>query len=162
MRGIIVTLTMLMVSVIDAHGQVIPPPLPQRQPEPGDTIKAPPFRTQPPVSPIGAALRSLLLPGWGQSIPGRRVTGAAFIFWEGVTLTMTVKSGHQLEYQKSVGAETVDSKRQELQDWAVLLAFNHLLAATEAFVAAMLWDFPVELEATATSERVSAGLRVYF
>lgn len=83
---------------------------------------------------------------------GRRATGAVFIFWEGVTLTMTLKSLHQLHYQEAIGAETVEGKRQEVQDWAVLLVFNHLMAAAEAFVAAELWDFPAELEVQALSQ----------
>lgn len=123
----------------------------------------PQFRIEPPVSPLGAMWRSLLLPGWGQAILGRRVTGAAFIFLEGVTVTMTVKSLHQLAYQEDTAAETVDDKRQEVQDWAVLWGFNHLLAGAEAFVGALLWDFPTELEARRLPNGATGvGLRVYW
>ena len=145
-----------------SQAQVIPqrPLVQQRQRE--DTVKVPKFRSEPPVSPLSAALRSLLLPGWGQSVLGRRVTGAVFVVWEGLTLWMTVKSSHQLVYQKRIGAETIDGKRQEVQDWAVLLAFNHLLSAAEAFVSANLWDFPVDLELRALPQGVGAGLSVRF
>lgn len=143
--------------------QVPPPPPSGQQPQPEDTVKVPRFRVEPPVSPLGATWRSLLLPGWGQSILGRRVTGAAFIFWEGITLTMTIKSAHQLHYQESIGSDTIDDKRKELQDWAVLLAFNHLLAAAEAYVAALLWDFPAELEMrTLPTGGLAAGVKVSF
>jgi hypothetical protein len=117
----------------------------QQPPSPEDTVKVPQFRVEPPVSPLCATWRSLLLPGWGQSILGRRLTGAVFVFWEGLTLGMTLKSVQQLRYQEQVGAETVEDKRQEIQDWAVLLAFNHLVAAAEAYVSAQLWDFPGSL-----------------
>lgn len=141
----------------------VPQPPPQRRPSPRDTIKVPQFRIEPPVSPLGAMWRSLLLPGWGQAILGRRVTGATFIFLEGVTVTMTVKSLHQLAYQEDTDAETVDDKRQEVQDWAVLWGFNHLLAGTEAFVGALLWDFPTELEARRLPNGATGvGLRVYW
>ena len=40
-----------------------------------------PFRVRPPVSPMGAMLRSLLLPGWGQSVLNRRGTGAFFVLF---------------------------------------------------------------------------------
>ncbi len=103
----------------------------QAQPQPQDTIEVEVFRVEPPVSPMGALWRSLLLPGWGQAALGRRVTGAFFVFWEGVTLGMTIKSAHQLSFQESTDAETVEAKRQEVQDWAVLLAFNHLMAGAE-------------------------------
>ena len=119
-----------------------------------DTTKVEPFRVRPPVSPLGAMARSLLLPGWGQSVLHRRVTGAVFVFWEGITLGMTLKSAHQLQYLKRADAtkpeadrdqELIDAKGEEIQDWIVLLAFNHLFSAAHAYVAANLWDFPQEI-----------------
>ncbi len=107
----------------------------------------------------------MLVPGWGQAILGRRGTGAFFVFWEGLTLTMTLKSAHQLSYQKRTGVETetVDAKRQELQDWIFLLVFNHLLAGTEAFVAAQLWDFPADLEPRALADgSIGFGVNLYW
>ncbi len=162
MRVLIVAF-LLLAPALSVDAQVIPtqPPT-QRRPQPGDTIPVPLFRVEPPISPLGAAWRSFLVPGWGQAVLGRRVTGAAFIVWEGITLTMTMKSAHQLSYQKRIGAETVDSKREEVQDWAVLLAFNHLLAAVEAYVAAQLWDFPAELGAEPTPNGVAAAVRIRF
>ena len=150
-----------------SYAQVRPPPAGQQpqqrqRPEPEDTIPVPPFRYEPPVSPLGALGRSMLIPGWGQAVLGRRGAGAFFVFWEGLALTMTVKSAHQLSYQESIDAETVESKREELQDWIVLLAFNHLVAGVEAFVAANLWDFPAELEGRALPGGGSGlGLRVH-
>lgn len=124
-----------------------------------DTVKVPAFRVPPPVSPFGALWRSMLVPGWGQSILGRRVTGAVLVVWEGVALTMTVKAAHQLSYAEETNAVTIAAKRQEVQDWAVLLAFNHLLAGIEAFVSANLWDFPGELHGQPLSQdRVGVGL----
>lgn len=72
-----------------------------------------------------------------------------FVFFEGLTLAMWVKSLHQDSYLKGTNAdaETLDSKEAEIEDWLVLLIFNHLLAGTEAYVSANLWDFPAELEA---------------
>ena len=100
----------------------------------------------------------MLLPGWGQSILQRRVTGAFFVAWEGLALTMTLKSIHQLDYLRTVASEDdtesierVESKEAEVQDWAVLLVFNHLIAGVEAFVSAQLWDFPEELRVRAPS-----------
>jgi hypothetical protein len=119
----------------------------QRQPE--DTIPVPPFRHDPPVSPTNAMVRSFILPGWGQATLGRRGAGGVFVFFEGLTLTMWVKSLHQQDYQERVAAddETQESKTAEVEDWLVLLVFNHLLAGLEAYVSANLWDFPTELEA---------------
>jgi hypothetical protein len=128
-----------------------PPQQQQQRPDPSDTIPVPPFRFEPPVSPFGAFARSALLPGWGQAVLGRRGTGVFFVFWEGLSLTMTVKSVRQLHYQESIGVhpDSLDNKRAEVEDWFVILVFNHLVAGAEAFVSAHLWDFPAELAAKA-------------
>lgn len=165
MRVVMLATLVGLAGVSTAPAQVVPSPPAQQQPQPADTVKVPPFRVERPVSPLGAMWRSLLVPGWGQAALDRHVTGAVFIFWEGLTLTMTVKSAQQLAYQERIGLETeaLDAKRQEVQDWAVLLVFNHLMAGAEAFVAANLWDFPTELEARALPEgRVGVGVRVVF
>ena len=146
-----------------ANGQIpiMRPPMPSRTP--GDTVTVPLFRVEPPVSPLGAFWRSTLVPGWGQAILGRRVTGAFFVFWEGVTLGMTLKSIHQRNYQERTNSPSLEAKRQEVQDWAVLLVFNHLMAGMEAFVASLLWDFPAELDAQANaSGGVDIGLSLSF
>ena len=58
---------------------------------------------------------------------------------------MTVKSKHQLGYMERAGHEAAEAKREEYQDWLVLLVFNHLFSGAEAFVGANLWDFPDEI-----------------
>jgi hypothetical protein len=152
-----------------AAAQFTPPTSPPRGTRPdsaqaADTIPVPPFRVPPPISPLGAFARSFLIPGWGQAVLGRRVTGAFFVFWEGLTLTMTVKANYQLGYLKSVNdTARISAKRQEIQDWAVLLVFNHLMAGAEAFVSSYLWDFPVELEERALpGGRIGIGARVRY
>lgn len=161
MRALIVAAWLVIAGAGTARAQV-PAPQP-RQPQPSDTVKVPPFRVQPPVSPMGAMWRSLVLPGWGQAILDRRATATWFIFFEGITMVMTIKSLHQLDYQEAIGAPTVDDKRQEVQDWAVLWVFNHLLAAAEAFVSANLWDFPADLESRQLPSRdVGMGIGIRF
>ena len=167
MRGVALLFVLLLTTASALPAQIIPtrPPTQQQQqpPDPADTIPVPAFREEPPVSPGGAALRSLILPGWGQSITGRRVTGAVFIFWEGLTLTMTLKSLHQKDYLERTGAENAEDKGGEVQDWWILLAFNHLLAAAEAYVSTHLWDFPAGI----TTEELpngdpGLGVKVYW
>lgn len=134
-------------------------PVPSSQ----DTVQVPAFRIEPPISPLGAFWRSVLIPGWGQATLGRRVTGAVFMFWEGVTVAMTIKARHQRSYLERTGSNNVEVKNQEVQDWAVLWGFNHLISGAEAFVAAVLWDFPVELDADIEPDGdVQIGIRYYF
>ncbi len=98
------------------------------------------------VGPVGALWRSLLIPGWGQAVTGRHVTGALFAVWEGTTIYMTLKAQQEADYFRTSGAPNLDAKRQEVQDWLVLWGFNHLFSGAEAFVAAHLRDFPKDLK----------------
>ena len=115
-----------------------------------------------PVSPMGAFFRSLLVPGWGQAKLDRRIPAGIFLAWEGVTLGMSLKADRELQYLKARGdsTEAIDNKRQEREDWLILLAFNHLFAGLEAYVASHLWDFPEELEVRASPRGVGAVVTV--
>ena len=102
--------------------------------------------TQLGVRPMAAFWRSFLLPGWGQAVTGRHVTGAVFVAWEGVTAMMTLKARQEANYLEKIHSGSVDLKRQEVQDWLILWAFNHLFAGAEAYVSAHLQDFPPDLK----------------
>ena len=115
-------------------------------------------RPRPPISPGGAFLRSLAIPGWGQARLGRNLTAGLFVAFEGVALTMVWKSTWQLGFAETRG-KYVESHTQEQQDWIVLLVFNHFFSAAEAFVAANLYDFPATLDARVLPDG-STGLGV--
>jgi len=112
---------------------------------------------RPPVSAMGGFWRSLLIPGWGQAKLGRKTAGAFFIAAEGVTLGMVLTTSSQLNYLKATNSGSVDSKKQQQEDWLVLLGLNHLLAAMEAYVSAHLWDFPGDLSIQAAPHGGVAG-----
>ena len=121
----------------------------------GDSI-----RPVPPVTPGGAFLRSLLIPGWGQARLNRNVTGGLFLTWEGVCAAMVWKAQWQLDYARARG-KFVASHTQEREDWIVLLVFNHFLAAAEAWVSANLYDFPASLKSrTLPGGAVGVGVEV--
>lgn len=164
MRGLSAAVLLAPLALPTAALAQVPIPLPTpvaRDSARRDTVEVPRFRIPPPVSPLAAFGRSLLFPGWGQSALGRRGTGAVFVFWEGLTLTMMLKARHQLGYLEQIeDEERIDAKRQEVQDWTVLLVFNHLVAGAEAFVASQLWDFPVELEARVLPAGAGLGARI--
>lgn len=98
------------------------------------------------VRPMGAFLRSFVLPGWGQAATDREMTGAAFVVWEGVTAMMTLKAQQEASYYKEIHSPNLHAKRQEVQDWLVLWVFNHLFSGAEAYVSAHLRDFPPDLK----------------
>lgn len=112
------------------------------------------------VRPMGAFLRSFLLPGWGQAVTGRHVAGAVFATWEGVSAMMTLKARSEFRYLREARSVNVGAKRQEVQDWLFLWIFNHLFSGAEAFVSAHLQDFPKELKIRAFPGGVGLSLPV--
>lgn len=96
-------------------------------------------------APLGYFFRSLAIPGWGQASLDRKLTGALFVAFEGLTISMVMKSSAELHYLDQVDTLTATSRRAERQDWIVLLVFNHLFSALEAYVSAHLIDFPRDL-----------------
>lgn len=112
------------------------------------------------IKPVYAMFRSLFIPGWGQASTGRNGAGAAFVVWEGVTIMMTARAVQEKHYMEESGSENVASKGQQVQDWVVLLIFNHLFSAAEAFVSAHLQDFPKELKIRAGPGGAGVGITV--
>jgi hypothetical protein len=110
------------------------------------------------ISPFNALWRSLLLPGWGQARLNRKLPAGIFVAWEGVTLGMTLKTRSELDYLRRTGSGRADSKRQEHEDWLVLLVFNHLFAGLDAYVAAHLADFPGDLRLEALPQGIGASV----
>jgi hypothetical protein len=104
----------------------------------------------------------MLLPGWGQSRLNRKLAAGIFVAWEGVTLGMTLKTRSELRYLRRGQSTRADDKRQEHEDWIVLLAFNHLFAGLEAYVAAHLADFPGDLRFQAVPGGVGAAVSLPF
>lgn len=128
-------------------------PLPAAAPPDSSLLK-------PPVTPMGAFWRSILVPGWGQAKLGRKLTGGLMVAWEGVALGMTIKTSHELAYYENTHSPLVPAKEQERQDWLVLLVFNHLFSGLEAYVSAHLWDFPGDLHLQALPHGFGASVSI--
>jgi hypothetical protein len=114
------------------------------------------------ISPMNALWRSLLLPGWGQSRLNRKLAGGIFVGWEAVTLGMTLKTRSELRYLRRTQSGRADDKRQEHEDWLVLLGFNHLFSGLEAYVSAHLADFPGDLRFEAVPGGIGASVSLPF
>jgi hypothetical protein len=100
----------------------------------------------------------MLIPGWGQARLNRKLAGGIFVAWEGVTLGMTLKTRRELRYLRRTNSARANDKRQEHEDWWILLAFNHLFAGLEAYVSAHLADFPGDLRFQALPGGVGASI----
>ncbi len=124
-------------------------------------IVLPPDTMQHGVRPMGAFLRSFLLPGWGQAATDRPMTGAVFVAWEGVTAMMTLKAQQEANYFKAIHSANLRHKRQEVQDWLVLWVFNHFFSGAEAYVSAHLRDFPPDLKIRAFPGGIGVSIPIH-
>jgi hypothetical protein len=147
---LLIALLIIFGTGVDLHGQAVPPS--RRPAASSDTLE------RQYISPFNALWRSLLLPGWGQARLNRKLAGGMFVAWEGVTLGMSLKTRRELRYLRRTDSGRADDKRQEHEDWLVLLAFNHLFAGLEAYISAHLADFPGDLRMQAVPGGVGATL----
>ncbi len=130
-------------------------------------------RFTPPLTPKRAFLYSSLLPGFGQSRLDRGTSGALFASVELAAIVMMRRSQMDLREARRYQIDTVPdqyvvsgdsvlptgkftnrftrdlvrTRRLHVEDWIAVVAFNHLFAGADAFVAAQLWDVPIELAA---------------
>jgi hypothetical protein len=125
------------------------------QERPATEIGAPGEVDELPVSPRGAFLRSLVLPGWGQAYAGAPGRGAVYFTLAGGSVWMSHVARHQLRDARreqawlretgllDVEAETefAISRARHFEDWAALSLFLFFLSAADAYVSAHLADF---------------------
>ena len=139
---------------------------------------AQPSRLAPPLSPRRAFIYSALLPGYGQAKLDRGTSGVLFASVEMAAIAMSMRSASDLREARRYfsdslpsdfevsgttirksgsitglySRELVNTRRLHLEDWLATIAFNHLFAGADAFVAAQLWDVPVTLSAAPLRE----------
>lgn len=130
-----------------------------------------------PISPGGAFLQSLLVPGRGQITLGKKNAARFYVAVEALGIGMTVHSVRRLREAKRIARdstvleftrdpatgdsvptvwvasrfppERINARRTHVEDWVALIIFNHLLSAADAYVAANLWDFPAKVSVRA-------------
>jgi hypothetical protein len=121
-----------------------------------DTAGLPHYR----ISPRSAFLRSLVLPGWGQSSIGAPGRGAVYFALESGSLWMVYKSGQKLQEAKelervrhadgTLAPEAtlglVKARRNEREDWITLSVFWFFFSGADAYVAAHLRDFDTHVD----------------
>ncbi len=96
----------------------------------------------PPVSPMGAFFRSLILPGWGQATVDQPVRGAFYFTMEAASLWMLFKTQAKLDAARRAGDdELADARQEQKEDWIVMAVFWALFSGVDAWVSTHLWDF---------------------
>ncbi len=113
------------------------------------------------ISPRGAFLRSLILPGWGQSELGATGRGGVYFTLEAGSLWMVIKTHQKLNEAReleTIARQTgeigptakhplVRDRENQQEDWITLSIFWLFFSGADAFVAAHLQDFDVHVNA---------------
>lgn len=96
----------------------------------------------PGATPMGAFLRSLVLPGWGQAAVDQPVRGAFYFTMEAASLWMLFKTQAKADAARRAGDEELAAARQEQkEDWMVMAVFWALFSGVDAWVSTHLWGF---------------------
>ena len=146
-----------------------------------------PDTLKPPITPGKAFLRSLVFPGSAQNRLGRHRVAAGIIAVEAMSIAMIRESGADVREarrqlgdslvisyvdnngnklttpiieRRRFGDEEVSSRRSHMEDWIALLVANHLFAASEAFVAASLWDVNARVTLGGNRTNLMVGARI--
>lgn len=170
----LVALTLMALTGMPVHAQQRDSvPAAVRTPVAARTSSAPRGRFTPPITPKRAFILSALLPGVGQSRLDRGTSGALFASVELAAVVMVRRSQLDLRearryqidtlpaqyvlsgstlvkngvFTNRYTADLVRTRRLHVEDWLAVIGFNHLFAGADAFVAAQLWDVPVQLTA---------------
>lgn len=131
----------------------------------GGTVPVQPDTVQE-ISPRGAFLRSLVIPGWGQSELGATGRGGVYFALEAGSLWMLIKSNRKLGEAREgeriaretglLGPNQIDplvrDRQNQREDWLTLSIFWLFFSGADAFVAAHLQDFDVHVNAVPTPD----------
>ncbi|NIR43198.1 MAG: hypothetical protein GWN99_04610 [Gemmatimonadetes bacterium] len=99
---------------------------------------------QPPLTPGGAFIRSLVVPGWAQAELGAPTRGAFYFLAEAFSLVMLARSQIRLsQTQRSDPSNEalLDAREQQREDWIALAVFTAFFSAADGFVSVHLWGF---------------------
>jgi len=128
-----------------AFGLFLPSALLAQDEAPAEAAARPDsFFPQPPLSPGGAFLRSLVVPGWGQAELGHQTRGALYFFIEAFAIFMVARTKIRLDQAKAnepYNPSLVDSRDQQLEDWAAIAVFTALFSGADAWVSVQLHGF---------------------
>jgi hypothetical protein len=147
-----------------------------------DTVGPEPER-KPPISPRRAFLTSLVFPGYGQSLLNRHRTGTILLAFEATALVMRHQMAEDLREARQIVVDSVPvsfsdadgnpvttyqssafptslikTRKSHVEDWTAVIIANHLFAAADAYVAALLWDLPSEVAIRATPHDATVAL----
>jgi hypothetical protein len=121
----------------------------------------------------------MLIPGWGQASLDRNTAGGLFVALEVTSIAMLVQSKKQLSIAREAARDSIldpssggyvanplaariRPRKRAVEDWTALLIFSHLIAAADAFVAAHLWDVPIQVQGHEASRSATVSTSIPF
>jgi len=137
----------------------------QEEARPESEAAADSFFPQPPISPGGAFLRSLVIPGWAQAELGAQTRGAFYFLAESFCIFMVARTSIRLDYAKRDEAANpilVESRQQQLEDWIALAIFTALFSAADGWISVHLFGFDDRTGLTPGDVAFSVGWKLPF
>lgn len=116
----------------------------QDEPEPEKAASLDSIFRPPPLSPGGAFLRSLVLPGWAQAELGAESRGALYFFAESFSLFMVARTQIRLDWAERTEPKDsglISSRKQQREDWIALAVFTAFFAAADGWISVHLFGF---------------------
>ena len=116
----------------------------------------------PPITPFGALVRSMVIPGWGQSAVGRPTRGAIYFAGASASMYMVFKSHGKLSAAQRAeppNDDLIDSRKRQRENWLVMYGFIAFVSALDAWVSTQFWDFEPELTVPDEGE-IALGIRL--
>lgn len=116
----------------------------QQESAPAEVAPPDTLFTPPPLSPGGAFLRSLVLPGWAQSELGAESRGAFYFLAESFSLFMVARTQIRLDWAertRPADSGLIESRKQQREDWIALAVFTAFFAAADGWVSVHLFGF---------------------
>jgi hypothetical protein len=116
--------------------------------------------SKPPLTPGGAFIRSLVIPGWAQSELGAHTRGAFYFLVESFAILMVARSQIRLSHVERAepwNEGLIESRKDQREDWLAIAVFTAFFSAADGFVSVHLWGFD---ERTDLEPGVSAAVSV--
>ncbi len=122
-----------------------PPPAGQDTLQAAEADQAAPDRERP-VSPAGAMLRSVIVPGWGQTAARQPARGAIyFTVWSGGVFMILKSNAEVNAAERAEDEELIDSRKGAREDWILFTGLWALLSGVDAWVSAQFAGFEGEV-----------------
>jgi hypothetical protein len=161
------------------------------RPVTADSMRVPiPDSLKSPLSPRRAFLTSLLIPGAAQSRLKRPTASIIFAAAEVISLGMARKAAQDMREAERAARDSVVSgytvdpttgvvsitgyiqsrftparvraRHTHYEDWLAAIAFNHIISATDAYVAAHLWDFKANVSMNPSTRTTTVAASISF